>query len=147
MSEVKAIPDGYHSLQPYLIFNDCAGALAFYRQAFGATERLRMNQPDGRIGHAEILIGDSVVMMADEFPESEIWGPEHYGGCPITLLIYTGDCDAIYTQALTCGATSIREPADRPHGDRSCGVRDPFGYKWYISTHIKDVDLQAVEAS
>jgi PhnB protein len=147
MNDVKAIPDGYHSLQPYLIFKECAGALAFYSEAFGATERFRMNQPDGRIGHAEIQIGDSVIMMADEVPAKDIWSPEHYGGCPISLQIYTEDCDAMHAKAVSLGATSIQEPEDRPYGDRSSGIKDRFGYTWYISTHIKDVDFQAIAAS
>jgi len=134
---MPAIPDGYHAVQPYLIFKNCDAAIAFYLKAFGASERFRMNQPDGRIGHAEISIGDSVVMMADEFPEIEAWSPEHYGGSPVSLLIYTGDCDAMYRSALAAGAESMREPADQPHGDRMAGVKDPFGYRWYMSTRIQ----------
>jgi PhnB protein len=134
---MPSVPDGYHSVQPYLIFKNCGAAIAFYLKAFGAAEKFRMNQPDGRIGHAEISIGDSVVMMADEFPEMDAWSPEHYGGSPVSLLIYTGDCDAMYQSALAAGAESIREPADQPHGDRMAGVKDPFGYRWYLSTRIQ----------
>jgi PhnB protein len=130
------IPDGYHSVQPYLIFKKTGEAIEFYQKAFGATEKFRMNQPDGRIGHAEILIGNSVIMMADEFPEIQAFGTEHYGGSPISLLIYTEDCDAMYQSALAAGAVSVRLPADQPHGDRMGGVKDPFGYNWYLSTHI-----------
>jgi PhnB protein len=130
------IPDGYHSVQPYLIFKKAGDAIEFYEKAFSATEKFRMNQPDGRIGHAEILIGNSVIMMADEFPEIQAFGTEHYGGSPISLLIYTEDCDAMYQSALAAGAVSVRVPADQPHGDRMGGVKDPFGYSWYLATHI-----------
>jgi PhnB protein len=136
MPSLKPIPDGYHSVQPYLIFKNCAEAIAFYQSAFGAKEKLRMPNPDGRIAHAEIQIGDSIVMMADEAPQADAFSVEHFGGSPVSLLIYTGDCDALHTQALTAGATSNREPADQPYGDRMSGVTDPFGYKWYIATHI-----------
>ena len=139
MSSVKPIPDGYHSVQPYLILNNCAEALAFYVKAFGATERFRMPDPNGRISHAEIQIGDSVVMMADEAPNIDAFGPEHFGGSPVSLLIYTEDCDALYQRALQAGAQSVREPADQPYGDRMSGVKDPYGYQWYLATHIKDV--------
>ena len=124
MSQVKPVPDGYHSVQPYLIFTNAAAAIAFYVQAFGATEKFRMPGPDGRIGHAEIL----------------------NGGSPGSLRIYTADCDAVYAQALSAGAASLREPADQPYGDRMSGVRDPFGYKWYIATHIKDVSYAEMGA-
>lgn len=139
MAQVKAIPDGYHSVQSYLMFKNCQAAIEFYQQAFGATEKLRMPRPDGRIGHAEIQIGDCVLMMADEAVEMEAYSIEHFGGSPISLLIYTDDCDGIYSRALAAGAKSSREPTDQPYGDRMAGVTDPFGYKWYIATHIKDV--------
>jgi len=141
MSQVKPIPDGYHSVQPYLMLKDCAAAIAFYTKAFGAKEKFRMPNPDGRIGHAEIQIGDSVVMMADEAPQIDAFSAEHFGGSPVTLLVYTEDCDGMYKQALSAGALSLREPADQPYGDRMAGVKDPFGYKWWIATHIKDVAL------
>jgi PhnB protein len=136
MSDAKPIPDGYHSVQPYLIFKNCAQAITFYQTALGAKEKMRMPNPDGGIGHAEIQIGDSVVMMADESPQMDAFSVEHFGGSPISLLIYTGDCDALYQQALAGGAKSLREPANQPYGDRMAGVSDPFGYKWYIATHI-----------
>jgi len=115
------IPDGYHSVQPYLIFKKAGDAIEFYEKAFSATEK---------------LIGNSVIMMADEFPEIQAFGTEHYGGSPISLLIYTEDCDAMYQSALAAGAVSVRVPADQPHGDRMGGVKDPFGYSWYLATHI-----------
>jgi PhnB protein len=145
MANVKPIPDGYHSVQPYLMFQRCADAIAFYGKAFGAKEKLRMPDKQGRITHAEIEIGDSCVMMADEAPQMDAFSAEHYGGSPVSLLIYTEDCDAMYKQAVASGAKSLREPADQPYGDRMAGVKDPFGYKWWIATHIKDVSIQDLE--
>lgn len=147
MSQVKPVPDGYHTLQPYLILANCAEAIDFYKRAFGATEVLRMKKPDGRIGHAEIRLGDSVLMMADEHPQIDAYSPAHYGGSPVSLLIYVGGCDAVYRQALDAGAESLREPADQPYGDRMAGVRDPFGYSWWIATHVKDVSHAELEAA
>lgn len=141
MPEVKAIPDGYHNVQPYLIFNKCAEAISFYEKAFGAKEKFRMPGADGRVHHAEIQIGDSVIMMADEAPQMEAFSPAHFGGSPVSLLIYTENCDAMYEQAVKVGAESIREPADQPYGDRMSGLKDPFGYRWFIATHIKDVSF------
>lgn len=146
MPQIKPIPDGYHSVQPYLMFKKTSEAIDFYAKAFGAKERLRMTDATGRINHAEIEIGDSCVMMADEAPQIGAFSAEHYGGSPITLLIYTNDCDAIYRQALASGAKNVREPADQPYGDRMSGVLDPFGYKWWIATHVKDVSREELEA-
>ena len=143
---VKPIPDGYHSIQAYLMIDSVVAAIEFYKKAFGAAERQCMKQKDGRVAHAEIQIGDSVIMMADEAPEQDAYAPKHFGGSPVTLLIYTPDCDAMYRQALASGAKSVREPADQPYGDRMCGVADPFGYKWWIATHIKDMSKQEMEA-
>ncbi len=145
MSPVKRIPEGYHSVQPYLIFKSAAEAIDFYTKAFGATERMRMAGPDGRIGHAEIQIGDSCIMMADEHPQIGAFSAEHYGGSPISLMVYVDDCDAVYKQALAAGATSTREPADQPYGDRMAGVKDPFGYSWYLGTHIADMSKEELE--
>lgn len=141
MAAVKPIPEGYSSVTPYLIFKSCADAIAFYTKAFGATEKFRMNNAEGQIGHAEIQISDCCLMMADEAPKMEAFAPEHYGGSPVSLLIYTEDCDSMYRRAIAAGATSEREPADQPYGDRMSGVRDPFGYKWWIATHIKDMSV------
>ncbi len=146
MSKVKPIPDGYHSVQPYLIFKNCAEAIEFYVKAFGAKEKLRMTGKEGRVGHAEILIGDSTIMMADETPQMDAYSVEHFGGSPVSLMIYTEDCDAMYAEAIAAGAKSEREPADQFYGDRISGVRDPFGYKWWIATHIKDVSVEEMTA-
>jgi PhnB protein len=139
---VKAIPEGYHSVQPYLMFADAGAAMEFYKKAFGATEVLRMKRPDGRVAHAEMRIGDSVVMMADEAPEMEAWSIAHYGGSAVSFLIYTEDCDAMHRRAVEAGGVSVREPVDEPYGDRMGGVRDPFGYRWWVATHVRDVQLE-----
>lgn len=146
-SPVKPVPDGYHSVQPYLHVRGAANAIEFYQQAFAAEEIMRMPQPDGRIGHAEIRIGDSIVMLADEAPERGIHSPAHYGGAPITLMFYTADCDAIYKKAIAAGSKSLREPADQFYGDRMSGVEDPFGFQWWIATHIKDVSEEEMKAA
>jgi PhnB protein len=147
MSTVKAIPEGYHSVQPYLHVRGAAQAIDFYKQVFGATEVMRMPQPDGRLGHAEIRIGDSIVMLADEAPERGIHGPAHYGGAPMTLMFYAEDCDGIYRKALAAGSKSLREPTDQFYGDRMAGIEDPFGFQWYIATHIKDVSEEEMKAA
>lgn len=138
MPKVKPIPDGYHSVQPYLIFKNCAEAISFYGNAFGAKEKMRMPRADSRIMHAEVEIGDSRIMMADEAPEMDAYSAEHFGGSSVSLMIYTEDCDAMHAQAVAAGAQSLREPVDEPYGDRMSGVKDPFGYKWWIATHIAD---------
>lgn len=138
-------PMGYNSVQPYLIIKDCAAALEFYKKAFAVTERMRMTRPDGRIGHAEIQVGDSVIMMADEHPDMDAFSPSHYGGSPVSLHIYVEDCDAAYRQAMAAGSTKVREPADQSYGDRNAGVLDPFGYKWWLSTHVRDVSMEELQ--
>lgn len=144
MPAVKPIPDGYHSVQPYLILNNASAALDFYARAFGAKERLRMEK-DGRIGHAEIEIGDSCVMLADEHPEIGAYSAAHYGGSPVSIHLYVTDCDGTYQRAIAAGAKSEREPADQFYGDRTAGIHDPFGIRWYISTHIRDVSKEELE--
>jgi PhnB protein len=136
-SSTKPAAHAYNTLQPYLIIQNCAAALEFYKTAFGATERMRMPRPDGRIGHAEIQIGESCVMMADEHPEIGAFSPAHYGGSPVSLHFYDENCDAKFHQAIAAGAKVEREPADQPYGDRMAGIIDPFGYKWWIATPIK----------
>jgi PhnB protein len=130
----------YNTLQPYLIHKNCAAAIDFYKNAFAAVERMRMVSPDGRMGHAEIQIGDTTVMMADEHPEIGAFSPEHYGGSSVSFHFYTDNCDQSYERALAAGAKSVREPADQPYGDRNSGVLDPFGYKWWIATRAKNAE-------
>lgn len=145
MPQVKSIPDGYHTVQAYLILKNCAAAIDFYKKVFGVTERMRMTRPDGRIGHAEIQVGDSCIMMADEHPDMDAFSPEHYGGSPVSILIYVENCDATYRQAMAAGGKSVREPRDEAYGDRMSGILDPFGYKWWMATHIKDVSKEELE--
>lgn len=141
----KPIPDGYHTATPYLIVDGAAKAIEFYRQAFDAVEVLRLAQPNGRIGHAEIRIGDSVVMLADEFPEMEIRGPHSIGGSPASILLYVEDVDARFQQALAAGATELRPVKDQFYGDRSGTLKDPFGHTWSIATHIEDVPQAEID--
>ena len=137
---VSAIPEGYHSVTPYLTIDGAADAIRFYEQAFGATEVLRMPMPDGtRLAHAEIRIGDSHVMLSDEWPEMGMLGPKSRGGATSSLMIYTEDVDAAFARALAAGATAEREPADQFWGDRMGTLVDPFGHRWTLSTHIEDV--------
>ena len=137
--KVNHIPEGYHSVTPYLVVNDGARALEFYRQAFGATEVFRMEGPDGKIGHAEIKIGDSHVMLADENPEMGARSPQAFGGSPVRLMLYVEDVDATVGRAVDAGAKLTRPIADQFYGDRTGGVTDPFGHAWYVATHVEDV--------
>ncbi len=136
---VKAIPEGYHSVTPYLIVRGAEKALDFYKQAFGAIELFRMEAPGGRIGHAEILIGDSHVMLADEHPEMGAKSPETWGGSAVSLMLYVEDVDRVFAEAVAAGAAVERPLADQFYGDRTGGLKDPFGHLWYIATHIEDV--------
>jgi PhnB protein len=120
-----------------MMFVECAAAMAFYATAFGAREVMAFRSPDGRVQHAEMQIGDSRIMMADEAPQMEAFAAKHYGGSPISLMFYTEDADTMYARALKAGAKSLREPADQPYGVRMGGILDPFGYKWWIGTQIK----------
>ena len=147
MSPVQPVPAGYHSVQSYLYPRGAAQAIEFYKKAFGATEIMRMPSPDGRVMHAEVRIGDSVVMLADEHPERKIFSPAHFGGATSSVMLYVENCDAVYKQALASGAKSMREPADQFYGDRMAGVEDPFGYSWWIATHIKDVSVDEMKAA
>jgi PhnB protein len=139
MAEVKPVPDNYPRLVPSLAVNGAAAAIDFYCQVFGAVERVRMQAPDGRIGHAELLFGDSVLMLADEFPEVGNLSPESVGGTPVTLLTYVEDVDAVFQRALDAGAKQLRPVQDQFYGDRSGGFQDPFGHRWFVATHIEDV--------
>ena len=137
--KVAPIPKGYHSVTPYLCIRGAAQALEFYKKAFGAKEVLRMQAPDGKVGHAEIRIGDSHVMMADEFPNMGFLGPQSRGGSTVMLHLYVKDVDATMAQATAAGATLKRPIKDEFYGDRSGAVEDPFGHLWNISTHKEDV--------
>jgi len=139
MSEVKPIPDDYPRVCPYLHIDGAAEAIKFYKQVFGATERLRMDDPEGKVGHAELALGDSVVMLADEFPEMDIRGPKALGGTPVVLSIYVEDVDATVSRAILLGARVTRPIEDKFYGDRVAQIEDPFGHAWSVQTHIEDV--------
>ena len=141
---VKPIPDGYHSITPYLIVNNAARALDFYRDAFGATELMRMEQPGGKVGHAEIQIGDSRVMLADEFPEMGAKSPTSIGGSPVGLMLYVEDVDTRFKQAIAAGAQELRPVQDQFYGDRSGTLLDPFGHQWTIGTHKEDLSPEEI---
>jgi len=136
---VKPIPDGYHSVTPYLIVDDAARAIEFYKKAFSAVELMRMPAPGGKIGHAEIRVGDSPIMLADESPEMGHRSARTLGGSPISLMVYVEDVDARVAQAVAAGGKLVRPVANQFYGDRSGGVDDPFGYHWYLATHVEDV--------
>lgn len=143
---VKPIPDGYHSVTPYLYVRGAADAIAFYEKAFGAVELMRLPMPGGVIGHAEIRIGDSVVMLADEMPE---WGnksPQTLGGTSAGLMVYVPDVDAVFARAVAAGASVHKPLADQFYGDRSGSVLDPYGHSWTIATHTEDVPHEEMAA-
>ena len=143
---VKPIPEGYHSVTPYLVVDGAADAIAFYKHAFGAEEVLRMPMGD-RIGHAEIKIGDSHIMLADEFPERDIRGPKSRGGASTSLMIYVDDVDTTFRQALDAGARTDgdMDVKDQFYGDRSGSLVDPFGHKWTVATHVADVPPEEMQ--
>jgi PhnB protein len=136
---VKPIPEGYHTATPYLAVDDAAEAIEYYKKAFGAKERGRMETPDGRIGHAEIEIGDSVVMLSDPFPQATTRTPKELGGTSASVFMYVEDVDAVVKQAVAAGATVTMEVADQFWGDRFGSFTDPFGHSWSIATHVEDV--------
>ena len=136
---VKPIPDGYATVTPYLYIRDAAGAIEFYKTAFGATELFRMVGPGGRIGHAELQIGNSRIMLADEFPEMNVRGPESLGGTSVSFLIYVEKVDSEFDRAVAAGAKVLRPVKDQFYGDRSGTLADPFGHSWTIATHVEDV--------
>ena len=136
---VNPIPDRYPRVMPYLIVDGAGAAIDFYASVLGAKERMRMPAPDGKVGHAELEIGDSVIMLADEFPDMGAQGPRATGGTPVTLHVYVEDVDAVFDRAVQAGAKSLRPVEDRFYGDRSGQFEDPFGHRWDIATHVEDV--------
>jgi PhnB protein len=139
---VPHIPHGYHSVTPYLLVRDAAKALAFYHDAFGADEVMRFEGPPGRIAHAEVKIGDSHVMLADENPGEGFVGPQTLGGAGVSLMLYVEDVDATFARAIAAGATERRPVADQFYGDRLGTLTDPFGHIWSIATHREDVSVE-----
>jgi PhnB protein len=144
-STVKPIPGGYHTVTPYLIISGAAKALEFYKKAFGATELLRMPHSDGRVGHAELKIGDSRIMLADEFPEMNARSPQSLGGLPVSILLYVEDVDRVFNQAVAAGAKVVRPVQNQFYGNRMGGITDPFGHAWHIATHVEDVSPEELQ--
>ena len=139
---VKPIPAGYHTATPYLIVSDAAKAIDFYKRGLGATEIMRIPDPKGRIGHAEIKMGDSVIMLADEHPEMGYKSPTSIGGTPVSIYLYVDDVDRLFKQAISAGAKELRPVKDQFYGDRSGTLADPFGHVWSIGTHKEDVSME-----
>ena len=140
-AKVKPIPDGYHVITPYLSIKGASDAIEFYKKAFGATEVFRMAQPDGRIGHAELQIGDSRFMLADESPEMDFRAPRSIGGTPVYLHLYVEDVDTVVGRAVAAGAKVLRPIQDQFYGDRSGSVIDPYGHVWHVATHKEDLSM------
>jgi PhnB protein len=136
---VKPIPEGYRTVTPYLAVDDAAEAIEYYKKAFGAKERVRMETPDEKIGHAELEIGDSLVMLSDPIPEATTRTPKELGGTSASVFLYVEDVDAVVKRAVDAGATVTMEVADQFWGDRFGSVQDPFGHSWSIATHVEDV--------
>jgi PhnB protein len=135
----KPVPEGYRTATPYLIVKGAADAIEFYKRAFGATEMMRMADPQGRVGHAEIKIGDSVIMLADEHPSMGYRGPRSLGGSTVSILLYLEGVDKVFERAVTAGARRLRPVTDQFYGDRSGTLEDPFGHVWTVATHVEDV--------
>jgi PhnB protein len=144
MAKAKPVPEGYHTATPYLIAADASGAIEFYKRAFGATEIMRIAGPDGRIGHAEVTIGDSRIMLSDEFPDMGARGPKTLGGSPVSIYLYVEDVDALTGRAIAAGAKAVRAVEDKFYGDRSGTLEDPFGHTWHVATHKEDLSAEEV---
>ena len=145
MKKVHYIPKGYNTVTPYLVIKGAAKAIDYYKKVFGATEVMRMPAPDGRIGHAELQIGDSRIMLADECPEMGARSAESIGASPVSLLVYLPDCDTVVQKAAAGGAKILKPVQDQFYGDRSGFIQDPFGHQWGIATHIEDVSAKEME--
>jgi len=141
----KPIPDEYPQVMPYLIVDGAAGAIDFYATVFGASERMRMGGPDGRVGHAELQLGDAVIMLADENPGMGIRSPHAVGGTPVTIHVYVEDADAAFERAVQAGAKSLRPVEDQFYGDRSGQFEDPYGHRWNVATHVEDVSEEEMQ--
>lgn len=142
---VKPIPDGYHTATPYLIIKGAAEAIEYYKQAFGATELMRVPGPNGVLMHAEIKIGDSLIMLADEFPDMNVRGPKSIGGTPVSLMLYVEKVDEVFSRAIAAGAKELRPLQNQFYGDRSGTLEDPFGHQWTVSTHVEDVTPDEIQ--
>jgi PhnB protein len=142
---VKPIPEGYHSVTPYLIVRGAAAAIDYYTKAFGAKELFRFPAPDGKIGHAEIKIGDAPIMIADEYPDMGYNGPQSLGGSAVSLMIYVEDVDTVFNRAVESGGTVKEALQDKFYGDRIGTLVDPFGHIWHVATHKEDVSMEEME--
>jgi PhnB protein len=142
---VKPIPEGYHSVTPYLIIEGAGEAIEFYKKAFGAKELFRFPTPDGKVGHAEMKIGDSPIMLADAYPAMGYNSPKSLGGSPVSLMVYVEDVDTVFNQAVAAGATLKEAVTDKFYGDRSGSLIDPFGHVWHVATHKEDVSMEEME--
>jgi PhnB protein len=145
MADVKPIPEGYPRVTPYLAVEGADAAIDFYCKVLGGKERVRMSAPAGKVGHAEIEIGDSLIMLADAFPEMGVKSPKAVGGTPVTISVYVEDVDSVFERALKEGATEVRGVRDEFYGDRSGQFEDPFGHRWSVATHVEDVPPDEME--
>lgn len=139
---VKPVPDGFPTVTPYLVVDGARAAIDFYCSVLGATERVRMPAPDDKVGHAELAIGNSVIMLADEFPDIGALGPRTVGGSPVALHVYVEDVDTVFDLALSAGAKTLRPVEDKFYGDRAGQFEDPFGHRWDVATHVEDVSQE-----
>ena len=139
MAKVKATPEGYHNVTPYLIVDSAAKAIEFYKKIFGAKEKMRMPGPGGKVGHAELTIGDSMIMLADEHPDMGHRGPRAYTGSAVSVMVYVPDVDAAVKAAISDGAKVVRPVENQFYGDRLGTIEDPFGHSWHVATHVEDV--------
>jgi PhnB protein len=145
MTSMQPVPHGYHSVTPYLAVDGAADAIAFYTKAFGATEVMRMPAPGGKVGHAEMEIGGSRIMLADEYPDMNFRSPKAYGGSPVGLHLYVADVDSVARQAVAAGARELRPVKDQFYGDRSGSIEDPFGHVWHIATRKEDLSMDELK--
>jgi PhnB protein len=145
MPDVKPIPDGYPQVTPYLCVDGAKAAIEFYTNVLGAKERMHMPGPDGKIGHGELELGESLLLFADEFPEMGVRGPKAVGGTPVMIMIYVEDADAVFDAAVAAGATSLRPVENQFYGDRTGQFEDPFGHRWSVATHVEDVPPDEME--
>ena len=139
MAKVKPIPDGYQQVTPYLTVEGASTAIDFYTEVLGAKERMRMADPGGKVGHAELTIGESVIMLSDEYADRGVVGPKTVGGTPVMISVYVEDVDAVYDRAVKAGAKALRPVENQFYGDRTGQFEDPFGHRWSVATHVEDV--------
>ena len=145
MADVKPIPDGYPQVTPYLCVDGAHAAIEFYVEVLGAKERMHMPSPGGKIGHAELELGDSLIMLSDEHPELGVLGPKTVGGTPVMISLYVEDVDAVFDRAVAAGATALRPVENQFYGDRSGQFEDPFGHRWNVASHVEDVPPEEME--